>query len=350
MPESIDGVGNVIRKTLLQKLQQILPNASTKSCIRFLEATLSFGAPPPSLALTLLDEKCTPSEIHLALIFCRNAVMALIDGTEAKLREENLKQVLMHHDRLLLFLIRNIEERYEQEEERLKAELLREGEAHLLSRARNEWANEKEIIIYNYFREFPVRSTATLLHVGEKQLTVRKEKDLINAFAASKKGDTAYTRLPGSELSVRLTVGEVTSKTVHLHCGKLTPIHKEKRRQPRVQSSELFKISVRDTRFRKWKGKIFDFSASGLGLVSDTETELLPGDAVAFSTRIHGYKLIGKGVVAWSKNYVGGCKMGISIEYDPESRMRLESEVRQREKQILGELKVHGPPTCFLSA
>lgn len=343
-----DAEEGAIRKRLNHKLQQKLPHASESSCRRFLEAVLSFDDAAQPLAIELLHENCTPHEVHLALVYCRNTMLTLSRGLSRHERRAYVKRLMVQHDRLMLALMRRMEEEHEQKEGKLRTDLLREGRAHLLSRAQNEWSHEKEILIYNYFRELQISEAQTLLHVGETGFTVRKSIELISVIAASEHGNTAYTRLPYSELAIELKVEEVTGKTVHLNYGEFTPAIREKRRQMRVQSSRPFGIDVRNTAFRKWPGKVYDFSVSGFGLVFKCETELQPGDAVAFSTMLNGHRLAGRGVVAWVKNFVDSCRAGINIEYDAGNHLRLQNEVHQREKQILGEVKMRGVPDSFL--
>lgn len=338
----------VLVKWLSRKLRQMLPHASARSCDRFLESVLSYEEVSTPLA-ELLNENCTPHEIHLALIHCRKVMLALSRAVPAEESETYLKRLLTHLDRQVLMLMRNMQERHEQIEEKLHADLLREGRAHLLSRAQNEWSHEKEIVIYNYFRELPLFHTLTLLHVGANGLTVSRSKELIGVFAASERGDTALSRLPYCELSVQLKVEEATGKTVHLSYGEFTPARREKRRQIRVQSSRPFRITVRNTAFRQWRGKVFDYSVSGLGLVFECETGLQPGDALAFSMMLNGHRLAGRSIVAWVKNFVGSCQAGVSIEYDAENHLRLNNEVHLRQKQIMGEIKLRGIPDCFLA-
>jgi len=259
-----------------------------------------------------------------------------------------VKHLLSHHDRYASLLMSAVESRHEQEWQKLQAELLQEGHAHLLSRAQHEWSREKEIYIYNHYKEMPIATVVKLLHVGEHSFTINRNKEIITVFTASEQGDRALTRLPKSELSVELIIEETTRKTVHLQYGEFRPLHKERRREIRVQSARPVDITLKDSAFRTWQGKVCDLSASGLGLTFKCETSFQAGDFLAFSMMLHGHKLIGKGAISWTNNRLGYCRAGMGIEYNQEIRLHLDHEVRQREKKIRAELKLRGIPDAFL--
>ena len=334
------------RTKLSKKLRQMLPASSDTTLFRFLDDVLDAEPSIPKSIEKLLSESCNFHEIHLALVYCRNAQLLVFRSAPDFHAAE--KQVLANHDRYVSVLMNVVEADYKASGEALQAELLREGRAHILSRARNEWGHEMQINVFNYYKEMPVSKPLTLLHVGEADLTVEKSRELISIFAASEHGSTALTRLPHTNLCVELRVEETTGKTVHLGYGEFIPTHREKRREIRVQSDQPMAITVKDANGQAWKGKVFDFSASGLGITFQSETTLKAGDEIDFSTALRGRKMKGKANVAWAENHTGYGRIGVMLDYDQENHLRLENEVRHIEKLLKTELKMRGIPDAFL--
>ncbi len=327
----------------------MLPRVSKQTLHRFLETVLEPEASAEPVAERLLDEKCTPNEIYLALVYCRNVMLMKGRNLPDRERIVYVKKLLLHHDRLTVFLMRAVEQRHEREWKGLQAELLREGHAHLLSRAKSLWSREQEIGIYNHYKEMPVFAVVKLLHAGEESLTIKRNREMITVFSASEDRNSAFTRLPNSELCMQLVVEEATQKTVHLRYGDFIQVSKEKRRDIRVQVDEPIPITVKDSGFQQWKGSVHDFSVSGLGLSFASETPFQTGDVLAFSLMLHGRRLAGKGTISWVHHSAGHCRAGMGIEYDQENHLRLANEVRCRQKAIMGELKLRGIPDSLLA-
>ncbi len=332
-----------LEKKLRQRLHQILPRASETVVEELMDNLLQPETPPSdSLAARLLDESCTPNEIHLALIYCRNALLFMQSAALTDIR--GVQKHLAYYDRMTSFLMKAIELRHERNWKSLQDELLNEGHAHLISRAVNHWSQEREITLYNYFREMPVSVPVTLLHVGENGFTIEKKNELVMLLSASEDGNSVYARLPESELSIRLTVEDVTRKTVHWQYGSFSQLTREKRRDVRVQSSTPLKIRLKSSDQNHWSGSILDISTNGLGLSFACDTPFQVGDILIFSTLLQGYGLTGKGAVCWVSGRDGHYQAGLAIEYEAESHLRLGNEVQRRQKNLLGELRMMGIP------
>ncbi|MES0372596.1 MAG: PilZ domain-containing protein [Mariprofundaceae bacterium] len=346
MPPTLSaGLNRAAEKKLRERLQHILPRVSKGILEELLESVLkSDAAPSDSLAERLLSEKCTPNEIHLALIYCRNALLMMQLQPHKKVDFKRVRKVLAHFDRMSAFLMKAVEKQHEQAWKSLQTELLNEGHAHLLSRAISYWSQEREITIYNYYKEMPVNVLVKLLHVSENDFTIVKSNELVALISASEDGKSAYTRMPNSELSIRLTIEEVTGKTVHWRYGEFQPISREKRRDVRVQSSTPVHIRLKSPEHKKWDGSVMDISASGLGISCQCETPFQVGDVLVFSMLLHGHRFAGKGAVCWAHGAGGHYQAGLALEHDMDGQMRLSNEVARRQKNLFGELKIKGIP------
>jgi len=336
-----------MKAKLFKKLQHILFRASKDTIHQFLQVALTPGQPVKSLATQLLSEKCTANEIHLALIYCRNA-MLMMNKQDSDQQPPSSQMILEHYDRLTTLLMRDLEDKANLEWNQLQAELLHKGHAHQLSQACNQWIQNKEINIYNYYQEMPASITVKLLQVKEDNFTIKRSRELITVFAASKTGNTAFTRLPNSELSLALQVADVTKETVHLRYGNFYSLGKEKRRDIRVKNDRPIKMMLKNDAFQQLECHAVDLSISGLGLSFTHETTLQIGDAWIFSIIIQGHHISGKGLIAWVKNSAGHCTAGLTVEYELTSHYRLTSEVHRRRKMIMDELKLKGIPDCWL--
>ena len=334
---------------LSPKLKQLLPHSSETARQQFIEAVLKAEVVSSSPFEQLLEESCTPQEIYLALVYCRYAMSMLYNSLPETDKNVLTKQLFIRHDKNTSSLLTTMEGRYEKSWKNLQSELKQEGHDHLLSRARNEWAQEKEVNIYNLYQEMSISTIVEILRVGERSFTVNRTKELVAVIAASQEGDRAFTKLPKTKLSVELIVEEATGKTVHFQFGEFNPLHSEKRRETRVQNSKPDPIKLKGSNTEELKGKLLDFSASGFGIAFNTETTLQPGDQVTFNTFIHDHKFSGKGTIIWIQDQSNFCRVGMSLEYTQELHLRLENEVRRREKAIRSELKLRGIPNSLLS-
>ena len=340
----------LLRKKLAEKLQQMLSHASESARQQFIEFVLKPDEISTSPFTQLLDESCTPQEVYLALVYCRYAILMFVNNLPDQDRELLSKHLLIQHDRHASLLITAMESRHEKKWKELQSELQQEGHDRLLSQARNEWTQEKVLHIYNLYHEMSISTVVEILRVSEHSVTVHKTKELIAVIAASEAGDRAFTKLPKTEMSVALVVDESTGKTVHFQFGEFQPLHSEKRRETRVQSSTPDPISVKSVKSGEVKGKVLDYSASGMGLSFDSEVELQSGDEISFNTRINDHKFTGKGTIVWIQKMPGFCRAGVALEYNQESHLRLGNEVRRREKSIRSELRLRGVPNSLLGS
>lgn len=340
----------LLRGKLKERLQQMLPHASESARQNFIDVILKPDSASTSHFEQLLQESCSPQELYLALVYCRYAISMLYNTLPDQDRVVLSKHLLVQHDKQTSLLLTTMESRHEQRWKELQSELQKEGHDHLLSQARNEWTHEKEIHLYNLYHEMPISMVAEILRVGEHSLTVNKTKELVAVVAASEAGNRAFTKLPKTEMSVELIVEEVTGKTVHFQFGEFKPLHSEKRREMRVQNARPDPIRIKSVKGDELDGKLLDFSASGFGLSFNSETSLQVGETITFETLINSHKFGGKGNIVWLQKMPNDCRAGILLDYSQEMHLRLENEVRRREKAIRSELKLKGIPNSLLSS
>lgn len=343
------GLNKAAEKKLKERLQLILPRTSKGVVGELLESVLQPDAvDSDSLAERLLSEKCTLNEIHLALIYCRNALLMMQARPDEAAGFKRVRNILARYDRMISFLMKAVEKQHEQEWRSLQAELLNEGHAHLLSRAISYWSQEREITLYNYYKEMPVNVLVKLLHVSENDFTIEKSNELIRLISASEDGKSAYTRMPNSELSIHLTIEDTTRKTVHWRYGEFLPVTREKRRDVRVQSIAPIHIRLKSSEHGQWDGTVMDLSASGLGISCKCDSPFQLGDILAFSMMLDGHRIAGKGAVCWVHGSEGHYHAGLAIEHDPGGHLRLSNEVLRRKKNLMGQLKMKGIPDCLM--
>ncbi|MCF7821778.1 MAG: PilZ domain-containing protein [Mariprofundaceae bacterium] len=345
-----DETNKVIREELRGRLKIILSRASDMAVEALLQSVMEPATPPSDPMISqLLSEKCSPNEIHLALAYCRNALLMLQMRVSEDRDFTSMTRLLAHHDRMTSLLLQAIEKQYEQARELLQTEFLKEGQAHLLNRAVTQWSQKNKVTLYNYYKEIPVSVSIKLLHSEEDSFIIENRQSRLAAvFSASSDGRSAYIRLPESELSVQILVQETTQTTLHCRYGDFLPLNREKRGDTRVQSSTPVHISLKGSEQEAWEGSVMDISASGLGISCKCASPFHVGDILTFSMVLQGEWIAGKGVVCWVRGSKGYYRAGLAIEYKQDIHLLLGNEVLRREKNLMGELKLKGIPDCLL--
>jgi len=335
---------------LRERLKNILSRASDNTVEELLESVIKPATvPSDSLAARLLNEKCTPNEIHLALLFCRNAL--LMDQMQSPEGQnfKTISKLLARHDRITSFLLQAMQQLQEQAWDSFQTDLLKEGHAHLLERSTSYWSQKRRITLYNYYSEMQVSVSIKLLQAGEDGCTTEVNRDLAALLSASSDGKSAYARLPESELSLQLSVEEVTRNTLHWRYGEFLPLTREKRRDARVQISTPVHINLKSSDQGEWNGSVMDISALGLGISYKSDMPFQVGDMLAFSLTLQGHHVSGKGAVCWVHGSEGHYRAGLAIEHNQESHLRFSNEVHRRQKNLMGELKLKGVPDCMIA-
>ena len=344
-----DLITPLYKKRLQEKLQSILPRASEASLHLFLEFILKSELPDRSLAVGLLDDKCSSNEILMVLIYCRNVMISMSKNYSGAEKDKYLKNLFLNHDRLTVWLMQTIEETHDLQWKTLQVQLLQEEHEHRLTRACHEWKKQKEITIYNYYQEMPISASLELLKVGARSFTVKRNNDVAAVLLVSDKEDTAFTRMPSCDLCLGLTVVEATTDTIHLRYGNFSLVKQQRRREVRALNTTPIQATLRNSEFQTWDCNVNDLSASGLGLYFEQEMTFQKGDAYIFTVWLHGEKIMGRGVIAWVNNSAGHCEAGLSIEYNKVSYNYLNLEVKRRIKISMLELQLKGAPKCLLT-
>jgi len=344
-----NGLNATSKIKLLERLKQILPRASDALVGALLESVLNPSTTASeSLPARLLGEQCTPNEIHLALIFCRNAMLMGQKKAPESSGSNSMAQLLIHHDRMISFLIKAVEDTNEQARRLLQSSFLKEGRAHLLDNAISHWTQARELTLFNYYKEMPVSVEVKLLHVEVNGFTIEKKNELTGLISASDDRNSAFARIPDSELSVQLLIEESTRKTLHFRYGDFFPHAKEKRRDVRVQSDPVMHIKLKRAQ-QQWECSVLDLSTLGFGIACKCDTPFQTGDELAFSVSLRGHLLSGKGSVCWVQGKHGQYRAGISIEFGQESHLRLSNEVLRRQRTLMAELKLRGIPDSLIT-
>ena len=104
------GLNKAAEKKLRERLQHILPRVSKGVIEELLESVLQPDViASDSLAERLLSEKCTPNEIHLVLIYCRNALLMMQSRSDEVPDVKRAHKIFAHYDRMTSFLMKAIE-------------------------------------------------------------------------------------------------------------------------------------------------------------------------------------------------------------------------------------------------
>lgn len=344
-----------IEKGVIQSIQarvmRTIPHVPAALRSRFADVLIGKGVLEDELLDELLDAGSTPSQIYHAILICRDeACLQLAPWNRADTTEEqwtSLHQLLSHFDQLYMNLLQAMDTRYRHELERAHRQLVDEGQAHLLSEARSRWTHENEITLYNHYKELPIMAQVDIYAVREHEIVTECNSALYAVITAGEQNKTVRTRLPGQELAVQLIVEEGSRSHIHWRYGGIVDISKEKRNEIRVQSYRPMNIIVSRGK-EELLGKVKDLSTQGLGLSLDGRVDLQIGETVDFSMMMHSWEMSGRGEVRWCHPGDAISFAGLKLEYERMSNLRLQAEVVQRQKAIMGELRLHGVPDSIL--
>lgn len=358
MISSVDSVSmtassDALQDELEQRLAAALPKASAAN-LKALATLLACAdaAAQPQVLPALLDEGCSPNSLLTTLIFAREIAMQArlphIMSLSEEGRRRALQMLLSHYDCLQAELLRATENSWRTLLERSESQLLSEGQAHLITKARNRWLQSGEIELYNYYHEIPVIARVPLKGVREHGITVGRTPDLVLVLAAGEHGRFAHVRLPKSSLCLRLAVEGVHGQLVHWHDAGLLQTARENRRYMRVRCDSAIPIMLRTAADKEYPGRIVDFSASGLGIALAQPLSAQLGELLWCQTVIRDSEVATAGRLCWRRDDGEGARLGLELDVDQATQNRLHTEVARLRRQILGRLKMQGPPDCLM--
>jgi len=347
-------MNNKLANTLGIMLSEALPQVSD-SGIQQLVEMLAFPSRQASLKIisNLLNEGGSASELLAALMHGRDVVlqdrMAAIPSTDMDQQHEEMQRILLHFDRIYMSLIHAIEQCRHQQLDALKAQLADEGQALMLSKARNIWLKAGCIEFYNYFDEMPVIANVTVRDIREDGVSVSLTKELALTIAAGEHRCYAHVRLPNSKLCLRMGVESASRNAVHWKNAGIMEIAKERRRHIRILCVEHQKAIVRRPHGPKWDITIRDFSSTGLGIVGEDQLPGKVGDMMHCSFQMRRTTFDLKGAIRWkSEGDSGKTRLGLELNTDHISMQKLQHEASLQQKEALGRLQMRGVPDCLI--
>lgn len=340
-----------MKRSIEMGVQRVFTHAPASLVSGFVNVLTGKGQLDDKLLDRLLEAGIAPLDLyHLILRFRDEACLQLAPWNRSDVPEEQwmaLQQLLNHYDRIYIRLLRAMDEHYRQELDRARDELVEEGQAYMLAQARNRWAHEKEITLYNHYKELPIMAQVDIYAVREHEIVTECNSALFPVIMAGEQGRSVRTRMPGKELAVQLIVEEGTRTHIHWRYAGAVEIAKEKRSEIRVQSSKPMDVVLIRGK-EELLGAVRDISTQGLGLTLQGHVDLQPGELVGFSMMMHGWEMHGSAEVRWSRVTDEFTGAGLKLDYERMSNLRLQAEVVQRQKVIMGELRLHGVPDCLL--
>jgi len=339
--------------TIEATLTNTLPGASGAS-IQQLAGLLASPSGQSSLKIIagLLDDGCSATKLQAALMHGRDIIlqdrMSAVSSMEPHQREE-IQNILLHFDHMQTSLIHAIAQHWNQQFDTLRSQLADEGQALMLSKARNTWLKAGCIEFYNYFDEMPVIANADIRDVREDSISVSRTRELALVITAGEHQRYAYVRVPGSKLCLRMVVESANRNAVHWKNSGILEIAKERRRHIRILCAENQTAIVRRTHGPKWDVNMRDFSATGLGIAGENR---LPGKVedmlhCNFQVRRTTFEL--KGQIRWkSEADSGHARLGLELSTDHIGMQKLQHEVTLRQKEVIGRLHMRGMPDCLM--
>jgi len=341
-----DTIESTLTKTLpgasgasIQQLAELLASPSTQSSLKIIAG--------------LLDDGCSATKLQAILMYGRDAVlqdrMSAVFSTETHQKYEEIQKILLHFDRMQVSLIHAIAQHWNQQFDTLRSQLADEGQALMLSKARNTWLKAGCIEFYNYFDEMPVIANADIRDVREDSISVSRTRELALVIAAGEHQCYAHVRLPDSQLCLRMVVESANRNAVHWKNAGILEIAKERRRHIRILCAEHQTATVRRAHGPKWDGNMRDFSATGLGIRSKGRLPGKVGTILHCSFKMGRVAFDLQGTICWkSKPDSGNPRLGLELSMDHIGMQKLQREVSLRQKEVLGRLYMRGMPDCLM--
>lgn len=342
-----------LARLMLQRIQKALEHAAVDAARGAGQPTTfrdSAESHDPMAAFLLGGHSA--KSIHRAIVLARDELLQRLiqSDQDAAKRHNVMLAVLRHHDRLLSKLIQADEEQHRRQMAGISEKLMHEGHKRLRSQARIGWMQEQSVIVFNYFKEMPVRAVLRLLEIREYGLITERSAELIPVLAAGDHGRFVFTRMPEMSLSLRLKLESATKGAIHWHDAGIIQEERERRSEPRVRSDREISVLLNDTKGGSYKGSLYDISASGLGFASHEELPFVSGDSIRFRLHLAGHDLKGNMHLAWIRTTTGRTRLGGAVEPEPTTHRCLKQEVMRLQNLLLGELKLRGIPDSLMES
>ncbi len=340
--------------TIEAMLTKTLPGVSDVS-IQYLAGLLASPSGQSSLKIIagLLDDGCSATKLQTALMHGRNVILqdrvSAVSSMETYQLCEEIRKILLHFDRMQTSLIHAIAQHWDQQFDALRSQLVDEGQALMLSKARNTWLKAGCIEFYNYFDEMPVIANADIRDVRDDSISVNRTRELALVIAAGEHQRYAHVRLPNSKLCLRMAVESANRNAVHWKNAGILEIARERRQHIRVLCAEHQIAIVKRAHGPKWDVNMRDFSATGLGITAKDRLPGKVGDMLHCNFQVRQTTFEFKGVIRWKSEVdSGNARLGLELSTDHVGMQKLQHEVALRQKEVLGRLHIRGTPDCLM--
>jgi hypothetical protein len=347
-------MNNKLTDSIEATLAKTLPKASDAS-IQQLAGLLASPSRQSSLKVItgLLDDGCSAIKLQAALMHGRNVILqdrvSAVSSMETYQLCEEIRKILLHFDRTQTSLIHAIAQHWDQQFVALRSQLVDEGQALMLSKARNTWLKAGCIEFYNYFDEMPVIANADIRDVRDDSISVNRTRELALVIAAGEHQCYAHVRLPNSKLCLRMAVESANHHAVHWKNAGILEIARERRQHIRILCAEHQTAIVKRAHGPKWDVNMRDFSTTGLGLTAKDRLPGKVGDMLHCNFQVRQTAFEFKGVIRWKSEVdSGNARLGLELSTDHVGMQKLQHEVALRQKEVLGRLHIRGTPDCLM--
>ncbi len=329
-----------------QTLRNRLPGASDenlKALLSMLRQDITASSEPFT---ALLMEGCSPATLQSALIEYRDGLLE--DG---RLNAGGVRALIRQFDRLGFMLLQALAKACQTQVSDLESRLSVAGTELQMASARARWVREGEVTLYNYFHEVPVMARVAIHGVRESGFEVDRSADLVHVLAAGQHGRFAHIRLADLRSCLRLEVGNADRKRVHFRYAGIFKTAQEHRQHIRVQCGDALRLMLTDASGENIEAEVLNLSEAGFGLEVRQMNTVQIDDTLHFELWLSTGEAKGSCSVCWlhrANAQAGQTRFGVELNLTPALLRRLQAEVSQRKKRILGELRILGTPDSLV--
>ena len=215
-----------------------------------------------------------------------------------------------------------------------------------------QWAKEKKINLYNFFKGVPIHATVDVIKVAGAEVRVTCSSELIKVFASQSSGKFAYVICADKTYQAKVLISEVLENIVTLKLGEVSPslLHRRKDLGVRTMSEIPVRLRVRGRMLQRVM--LCDISSTGLGfLLPEKDHKLCQnGEMIACGFKLADKDIKATGWIRWVMIMNGEMRMGVELRPNIAVQQALQKEVFRIQRKIILSLNELDTPEAFSRA